>query len=282
MGFRRDLGLYFKKLVTHDWTTAGLFVASLVVLVLGFWRHYVSPIWGISSTGLVLLMSGFRLWRAERGIEAEEATQLREIANRLRDEIDAQETRPYRMFSFAENPQDKAHHEKMFRKHLPKTVAVMDAWLCNPDARSVERTRMNENLLAQIPEGIPGSMRQSVANSICSYVETALSFSVAPPGKFDVELMDLNGNKNRYLRFEDSPGQHGTFPAVLQDIDQIAVELNELSVSAWQSTEGQVWRELARLDWRNREKLRDRLTTATTSHHWTRKYCDQECYESPS
>jgi len=144
---------------------------------------------------------------------------------------------------------------------------------------------MNTKLLTQMSEAIPATMRQSVANAICTYVEESLFYSAAPPGRFDVELVDFKGREaTRALRFQDRPGQYALFNvgSDLEGVDQIALELNQLSVATWGSAEGEIWRELVRLNWRSREQLSDYLTDVINGHRLTRKHCDRECYELSS
>jgi len=281
-----DLRRYARDLVTHDWTTGSLFLVSTVALVLGLFHLYLSPVWGLCAMAVVLLTSGFRLWRDERELSAREHDQLKAIAGILRAEINTQPAQGYRNFTYAVNSDDRKHSERMFRKHFPNIAEVVDAWIHNPADRAAASLLVHEEILRQMPETVPETMRSSIANAVLSYVEKSLLHSFAPPGRFDVatDVYDNSGVESTCLRCQEGPGTWGVFSAMpnIEGIEQIAIALNELSARAWQSAQATIWKELLRQDARSREQLRDYLTGVINSNHLTRRHCDRQCYELPS
>ncbi len=290
----RDLRFYCKRLVTHDIATMGFFFVSIAALLastyeaqIGHRNIGIAPELSLFAVVVVLMFSGFRLWRDERRIDEREEVLLREIATILRDQINTQTDQPYRNFTFAENVDDKKYHEKMFRKHLPKICELMDEWIHNPDARANARQMLIAKMIASIPDAVPETMRIPFANSIVNDVGDALLQSLAPEGRFGFTT-ESYGNSfigQKLLTHTESHNSMSINPPMPDDVDvdQLVISLNSLTIEAWNSPEAQLWKELIRIDWRKRDELRERLTdTIKKSHMMTRKHCDRECYESPS
>jgi hypothetical protein len=278
MGFLRDLGFYLKRLVSLDSIQAILFGVSLVLLVAG---AFVSPSWAVVVFLVILMWSGFRLWRDERKTEEFESTILRGIADHIRAEIDEQFKTPYRSFTWAENNADRKHHEEMFRKHLPHEANAIDEWFGMPHQRENAKLAVLTAITEQLPGTLLEDMRNSVASSILTYVYSSLFHGMAPPGRFDVSDVEGYG---LCLRFAESASSWGVFsnhPNV-EGMEGIASDLNALSVSIWGSPEVHDWREIIKSDSSKREELRQLLTHVVFRAHFTRKYCDSVCYGSSS
>jgi hypothetical protein len=274
------LGEYLKELVDLDATQRWISAVSVVALVVG--AFFAAP-WALAIFLGVLMFGSFRLWRDRREIQSAELEQFKVIAKRLRDEINVQPAQGYRGFTYAEHQDDRNHHEKIFRKHFPDISTVIDRWCRNPEDRDAARKIVEFEIRERIPELVPEPMRYSVGTAILSYVGESLLYISAPPGKFDVAsgIYDMSGtNVGRCLRYQDRPGQWATYNAYLdlECVDQIALELNQLSVEMWGSEAVNRWRELLRRDTHDRDDLRERLTGVIHKNHMTRKNCDQECY----
>ena len=292
MGFWRDLGYYLRRLITLDAAQEATVGVTFILLVLGIFlprlAHGVdslSPAWAFAIFLAVLMFSGFRLWRDERRIDEREEVQLKEIAKTLRDQINLQETQRYRNFTYAENSDDRAHHQRTFLKNFPNKARAIDGWLNNPAEQDSELALLTAVAQGKIPERIPEQMRSSLALIIRSYVERTRLQSSPPAGWFEARTGDYghNGQEVTCLAVNDGPSSGSIYTNVLGlgEVGQIAIELNALSMQVWQMPQAQTYRETARKDWRLREELRDDLTAIIHSNHLTRKNCDRECYKSP-
>ena len=289
----RDLRFYCKRLVTHDMATMGFFFVSIAALLASTYEAQIghrdigiAPELSLLAVVVVLIFSGFRLWRDERRIDEHEELLLKEIATILRDQINLQGEQTYRSFTFAENVDDRKYHEEMFRKHLPRICKLMDEWVTNPDARANARQMLIAITMARIPDAVPETMKFPFANSIANDVGDALSRSFAPEGRFGVATENY-GNSfigQKLLTHTESHNSKSINPPMPDDVDvdQLVISLNALTIEAWNSPEAQLWKELIRTDGRKRDELRDHLTDTIKKSHMTRKNCDRECYESSS
>jgi hypothetical protein len=275
MGFWRDLWFYLKRLVNLDSVQVIIFCTSVVLLVVG---SLFTPSWAVVIFLGILMFSGFRLWRDDREIHEREDILLRGIATRLRSQIDDQPDPDMRLFSFAEENSDLAHHEREFRKHFPSIVKGMDAWCANPGARNVIYQHVRSRVLELMPTSIPESLKWVLANAIANHIRDNVRFSsgISPQGIFEVSPFG-------FLSINEGNGQWAIFDNTVQtdDVDQAVKDLNALTVTASGLPEVRTWRELANLDGNLRENFRDELTEVIHSNRLGRKHCDRECYESP-
>ena len=274
MGFWHDLGYYLKRLVNLDSASAILFGVSILVLVLG---SFVSPPWAVVAFLVVLMWSGFRLWRDDRQVHEREDKLFRDIATTLRGQIDTQPNDEWRMFSFAEQVQDADHHEREFRKHFPSIVETMDIWCASPGLQSALRRQTSATVLEQMPESVPEALRPSLANAIANHVGAYIRSYPAVPklGRFEV-------SSDGFISISEGNGQWALYNGVeVDDVEQAVEDLNALTVSALDSPTSQVWMELRKLEADQRQKFRDDLTEVIYGNRLSRRHCTRECYESP-
>jgi hypothetical protein len=289
----RDLGFYLRRLVTHDAAQGTLFVAATLQLLANIIysgvRHKaytVAPIWSLFVFTVVVVWSGFRLWRDEREISEREGTLFRVVADSLRGQIDPQDAQRFRNFVYAENPDDREHHQRAFLKHFPNTAKVIDEWLNNPAEQDTALIILQGLVQGQIPEGIPSDMAPSLALVIRSYVERTRLFSSPPAGWFEARTgtWGPTGEEITCLAVNEGPSSGSIYTNIrdLEGVDQIAVTLNALSIQAWDLPQARAYRELAKKDRRLRDELRHFLGEIVNKPHLTRRHCDRECYELSS
>ena len=225
--------------------------------------------------------SGFRLWRDERKIEEFEGALLRGIASYIRDQIESLHGQRYRRFVWAQNPDDRAHHEKMYRKHLPDVDRAINAWVQNPDDQDTASFNVTAAISEGMPNDVPTRLRNSVNSAIHSYIKESLMHSVAPPGRFGVSEFQrfVFSNRDGMGASVLSHLPHNEGPTSVKEAEKLAEVLNLYCIEVWNSPDAQHWRGLQRED----EKLKERVKSAVTKQifraRFPRKYCDKDCYD---
>lgn len=285
----RELLHYLRRLVTFDGYQAAAVLVSFVVLVIDNYESQVrhrsvafSPSWALFVFGVIVTLSGFRLWRDERRVDEREDKLFRKVAAVLREEINTQSSTSIREIAFAKEDNDNAHLELVFRQHFPEISTNIDEWCQNPRERGQTEWDLSKFLSYNIPGFVPDWLRPTAVGRCLQYVRESLADEVAPEGRFSVKGKQLlwqhaRGSFNVLFELSDAPGFLRPHEAV-----KLVGQLNEWAREAWNHPAAVTWRELIRRDIELKKAILESLTRIVNGPKLTGKYCNRECYELSS